>query len=141
MPGSKVGLTKEERLYHKKEIDDLFKEGTSFVFYPVRVVWRAQAGEGQQHPVSMLVSVPKRKVKKAVQRNRIKRLLREAFRLNKALLTESVSNYPVCCQIAFIWLSDKPSSFEKINGCIRESLTRIKQEVLEIQHISAHDNQ
>jgi len=133
MPGPNVGLTKEERLYRKKEIDDLFSKGTSFVFYPLRVVWRVQVCEERPNSVAMLVSVPKRKIKKAVQRNRIKRLVREAFRLNKLLLTDSVNDYPACCHIAFIWLSDKPGSFEKINGCVRESLTRIKQALAAIR--------
>ncbi len=72
---------KAERLKSKKVIDSLFQEGQSFGAYPLRIVWVRT--EGNDSPVQCAVSVSKRRFPKAVDRNRIKRQLREAWRLNK----------------------------------------------------------
>jgi ribonuclease P protein component len=75
-------FTKEERLCNKKLIDELFHKGSSFLCYPFKVSWLPMA-EPQQYPAQILVSVSKKRFKHAVDRNRIKRLTREAYRLHK----------------------------------------------------------
>jgi len=74
-------LTKEERLCNKKLIDGLFHNGSSFLCYPFKVSWVLNAD--QQVCAQILFSVSKRRFKKAVDRNLIKRRMREAYRLNK----------------------------------------------------------
>jgi ribonuclease P protein component len=75
-------FTKEERLRNKKLIDELFRNGSSFLCYPFKVLWLIQH-EPQPHPAQVLFGVPKKKFKKAVDRNLIRRRMREAYRLNK----------------------------------------------------------
>lgn len=73
---------KEERLCNKRLIDKLFHNGSSFLCYPFRVSWLVNP-EPQLHPAQILFSVPKKRYKHAVDRNLLKRLMREAYRLHK----------------------------------------------------------
>jgi ribonuclease P protein component len=73
---------KEERLCNKRLIDKLFHNGSSFLCYPFRVSWLVNP-EPELYPAQILFSVPKRRYKHAVDRNLLKRLMREAYRLHK----------------------------------------------------------
>jgi ribonuclease P protein component len=73
---------KEERLCNKKLIDTLFHNGSSFLCYPFKVSW-LEADLPGTFPVQIVFAVPKRRFKRAVDRNLIKRHMREAYRLNK----------------------------------------------------------
>jgi ribonuclease P protein component len=73
---------KEERLCNKKLIDKIFHNGSSFLCYPFKASWLL-IDETVQFPVQILFSVSKRRYKHAVDRNLIKRRMREAYRLNK----------------------------------------------------------
>lgn len=73
---------KEERLCNKRLIDKLFHSGSSFLCYPFKASWLYHT-EPQQYPVQVLFSVPKRRYKRAVDRNLIKRCMRESYRLHK----------------------------------------------------------
>ena len=76
-------FTKEERLCNKKLIDGIFRNGSSFLVYPFKVSWLISETE-QPYPAQVLFSVPKKRFKSAVDRNLLKRRMREAYRLNKA---------------------------------------------------------
>jgi ribonuclease P protein component len=75
-------LKKEERLCNKKLIDELFHNGSSFLCYPFKASWMF-ADAAQPFPAQVLFSVSKKRFKRAVDRNRIKRISRETYRLNK----------------------------------------------------------
>lgn len=79
-------LPKEQRLHSKKAIDDLFDNGKGFFIYPFRVIPLKSPSEGEQPMTRMLISVSKKRFHRAVKRNRVKRLVREAWRKNKSLL-------------------------------------------------------
>lgn len=74
---------KEERLCNIKLIEKLFNNGSSFLLYPFRIVWLSE-DLSSNFPVQVLISVPKRKFKRAVDRNLIKRRIREVYRLQKS---------------------------------------------------------
>ena len=74
---------KEERLCSKKLLEALFKNGSSFLIYPFRVTWLTSPDDDQKFPVQVLVGVPKKRFKHSVDRNLIKRRIKEAYRLNK----------------------------------------------------------
>ncbi|MEB0260233.1 MULTISPECIES: ribonuclease P protein component [unclassified Mucilaginibacter] len=80
---------KEERLCNKKLIDGLFHNGSSFLCYPFRASWALTDGE-QQFPVQIVFSVAKKRYKRAVDRNLVKRRMREAYRLSKQSLLYDV---------------------------------------------------
>ena len=73
---------KEERLCNKKLIDELFRNGSSFLCYPFKASWQLTQMP-QQYPAQVLLSVSKKRFKRAVDRNLIKRRMREAYRLHK----------------------------------------------------------
>ncbi|WP_461453182.1 ribonuclease P protein component [Mucilaginibacter sp.] len=74
---------KEERLCNKKLIDQLFHSGSSFLCYPFKASWLVVEDAVQSVPAQLLISVSKRRYKHAVDRNLVKRRLREVYRLNK----------------------------------------------------------
>ena len=87
-------LGKRERLSGHKQIDALFGGGSqSVTVYPIRTVYRLSACSEGQPPVRLLVSVPKRHFKHAVDRNLVKRQLREAYRQEKHLLEEAAEEH------------------------------------------------
>jgi ribonuclease P protein component len=73
---------KEERLCNKRLIDELFHNGSSFLCYPFKASWM-YVTEPQEYPVQIVLAVSKKRFKRAVDRNLIKRRMREAYRLHK----------------------------------------------------------
>ena len=91
----KYTFPKEEHLCRKKLIEELFsKQGSSFGVYPLRIVW-IKSDAPSTAPPQVLISVSKRTFKRAVDRNRLKRLIREAYRLNKYRLTEQLHGHEI----------------------------------------------
>ena len=88
----KASLNKKERLKSRKEIDFLFKEGKSFPLTPFRVYYRIKPSAEGSTAISLQagVGVSSRNFKKAVDRNRIKRLSREVYRLQKQPLLDTL---------------------------------------------------
>jgi ribonuclease P protein component len=96
----KQTLGKQERLKSKTLIGNLYKEGKTVKKYPLRLVY-LQTEHSSQYPAQIGVSVPKRNFKKAVQRNRLKRLLRETYRKQKQLVYNNIDK-PYVFMISYI---------------------------------------
>lgn len=79
---------KQERLCSKRLLDLLFKNGSSFLFYPFRITC-LYVNEPARFPVQVLINVSKKRYKHAFQRNLIKRRIREVYRIHKQLLLYS----------------------------------------------------
>ncbi|MES2397178.1 MAG: ribonuclease P protein component, partial [Bacteroidota bacterium] len=92
-------FTKAERLSSKIEIDSLFGTGKSFNSAPFKVIWLEKAVGDT--PVKTVISIPKRLFKRAVDRNRLKRLTREAYRKNKHLLYDDLGNKKILLMFIF----------------------------------------
>jgi ribonuclease P protein component len=93
-----------ERLKSRTTIGKLFTEGHSFMAYPVRVVW-LELPANTPAPAQLAVSVPKRVFKTAVARNRIKRLIREAYRLQKTAFYDKLAaenRQPVALMLVYV---------------------------------------
>ncbi len=105
-------------LRHKKVIRKLFKSGSSFSIYPIKIIFEIKP-EGQHQ---VLFSVPKKKFKKAVERNKIKRRLREAYRLNKHILN---INDKSKLNIAYIYISEQILPFDSLQDKMIESLKKL----------------
>lgn len=104
---------KEERLCSKKLIDLLFKNGSSFLLYPFRITYLAVPGTSP-YPVKVVINVAKKRYKRAVDRNLIKRRTREAYRLHKeVVLYQSLdhSENTILLSVQFIGKEKYPFSF------------------------------
>ncbi|MCB2207776.1 MAG: ribonuclease P protein component [Bacteroidetes bacterium] len=106
-------LTKEERLHSKKLIDKLFKEGKSLFSYPFKVIY-ISVNEESVYPSKLLISVSKRHFKKAVDRNYLKRLVREAYRNNKEPLVSYLKTYNKSLFFGLIYVSETILSYREI---------------------------
>lgn len=135
------GLTKSERLTSQLVIDKLFAGGNaSMAAFPLRIVYMqmekeeqsgdAEHDESLKHPpVSILVSVPKKRFRHAVDRNRMKRLVREAYRLNKHILWNALQEKNFRLAIAFVCITDTLPTFRSVNKSMRKALIRIGERV------------
>lgn len=121
-------LHKSERLDKKKVIEKMFAGGSrSFSVFPLRVVYLPV--EELEASASILVSVSKRRFKRAVKRNRVKRQIREAYRLNKQGLLEVLASRQCRLAIAFIYLSDQLAETSLIEERVKTALARIAEKV------------
>ena len=94
-------FTKKERISSKLKIEKLFQSGKSFTHFPFRIIWLGIPFSGVK--AEIVISVPKRLFKKAVDRNRIKRQIRESYRKNKTILSDE--SILTTVQIVFIYTS------------------------------------
>lgn len=97
-------FTKNERITAKKIIDRLYKEPTgSFFAYPIKLTYLSDANSSNTTS-QVLITVPKRNFKKAHDRNRVKRQLREIYRKNKSILYDCLTSnqQQACFLIGFV---------------------------------------
>ncbi len=121
-------MRKPERLNKKKIIEKMFAGGSrSFSIFPLRVVWLPV--EKLDVQASILISVSKRRFKRAVKRNRIKRQIREAYRLNKQILLAPLTEKNRRLAIAFIYLADELMNSALVEEKIKAALTRIVEKI------------
>lgn len=122
-------LRKAERLNSKILIGKMFEGGVSksFSIFPIRIVYMpVEQGEAS---VSILVSVSKRRFKRAVKRNRVKRQIREAYRKNKHLLVEEMERREQRLAVAFIYLSDEFITTAELEDKMKIALSRISEKL------------
>ena len=127
-------LTKQERVCSKLLIDRLFNGGKSHSMsaYPLRVVYMYMQAEdianGDEPNTQLLVSVPKKCFKRAVKRNRVKRQVREAYRRNRSIVSEKLSDG---CRLvmAFIWLDSKLYDTAVVEVKMKNLIQRISEKI------------
>ena len=127
-------LTKQERVCSKLLIDRLFNGGKSHSMsaYPLRVVYMYMQAEeianGYEPKTQLLVSVPKKCFKRAVKRNRVKRQVREAYRRNRSIVSEKLSDG---CRLvmAFIWLDPKLYDTAVVEVKMKNLIQRISEKI------------
>lgn len=121
-------LSKEERICSKKLINELFTgNGRSMTAFPLRVVFMKRTIVDDQPRAAMLVSVPKRYFKHAVDRNRVKRQVREAFRHNKSIITQNLTDDHDAVAMAFVWLTNEKYPSSEVENRMVRLLTRISE--------------
>lgn len=122
----KFTLGKQERLKSKKLIENLYKNGKSIKVFPFRMVY-LQIEHTSDFPVQVGVSVAKRNFKKAPDRNRLKRLMRECYRLQKGIVYETIKE-PYVFMISYIGNEEKPYSelYSKMNALLNLFVEKAK---------------
>ncbi len=118
---------KKERLNRKSLIQRIFSGGHTFHVPPFRVTWLA-AGEMAPAPFQVMISVPKSHIRLAVDRNLIRRRIREAYRLNKMILGEAGGKSETPAAFCITYTSREILSFSAIQGKIILILQRLIKE-------------
>lgn len=116
---------KREKLKNKKLIEQLFVKGKSVSSYPIKLIFL----KTELHldvPIQAGVTVPKKNFKSAVKRNRIKRLIRESYRLNKACV---FNNSKGTFAFLFLYLGKKVPEYQEIDTHLQTVLQKFKKKI------------
>ena len=112
---------KAEKLCNKVDSDILFSNGKSFFLEPFRIVF-LKKGFDTNHCSRIQIVVPKRNISKAVDRNKIKRFIREAYRKNKKSLIDNLEFHKTVIDFSLIYQIDEIKSFSFIEEKIKAIL-------------------
>lgn len=123
-------FSKAERLSSKIKITDLFESGKSVHIPPFKVIWK----ESTDHsvPAQVVISVPKRLFKRAVDRNRLKRLFREVYRKNKNILCDHLSDKKIL--LLFIFTGKAMIDHKEMEEKIIIVLERLNKNINHTEH-------
>ncbi|TVR71619.1 MAG: ribonuclease P protein component [Marinilabiliales bacterium] len=121
---------KSERLCSRKAIGRLFSDGNTLFYYPFRLLW-SESGEDAGVSARIAISVPRKRFKKASERNRIKRLIRESYRRNKGIVLESLEASGSNIDIMIIYVSERMYAYDHIDLKLRKILKEL---------VTAHEN-
>lgn len=131
----KYTLGKQERLKSKKLIEKLYKEGSSVKAFPLRMVF-LQTEHTSDYPAQIGVSVAKRNFKKAPDRNRLKRLMRESYRLQKEIVYHNL-DVPYVFMISYLGKEEK--DYEEIYAKMNKLLNLFIKQIQNIPN-EEHDS-
>lgn len=124
-------LKKDEKLCSRKAIDHLFSDGKSLMAFPLRAAYRLRpAGD---HPVQFLISIPKKRIRRAVDRVTLRRRVREAYRLRRhEVLTPALLHAGCGVDIAFVYLDKTLAPYSTIDEKMCSLLQRISAAAVEL---------
>lgn len=122
-------LTRKERLRGKSAIDNLFSKGKSFAAFPLRAVYTIVPAKEGNPEVSLLVSVSKKRFKRAVKRNRVKRLIKETFRLKKNIIAQSLKESGNHVHLAILYLDKVIPEYQVFDIRMKELLEKVSSEI------------
>lgn len=120
---------KEEHLCHKQDINDLFVKGNGLHTPGFILKWRITS-RPENYPLKLIISVPKRNFKRAVDRNRVKRLIREAFRHNKTVLYELLKEQDIHIHAGIVYTGRTLPTQERTNEKISLLLLQLKKKIV-----------
>ena len=131
---------KGERLRHKALIQALFDKGEGIYEYPLRLMWRLatekeiegsfRAGlPDKLDHLQMMVTVPKKKRRRAVDRVLMRRRIREAYRLNRIPLKTMIEDKKVYLQLGLVYISSENEAYSKIEKRMKKIFSRLSSEI------------
>lgn len=124
---NKFTLSKAERMHSVKEIQEIFKTGSSSFTYPFKYYYSIKENEC---PITeVLISIPKKKVRFAVDRNKLKRFTRDSFRHHKHKLTPKLKTRQMKLSLALVFVGDKQTSHQKIEQAITKIFSALDEKI------------
>ncbi|MEG0499727.1 MAG: ribonuclease P protein component, partial [Rikenellaceae bacterium] len=128
----KNSFSKQERICARSSVSELFEKGESLFSFPCKCVYQindtSEELSSQGIVVRIMVSVGKRYHKRAVRRNRVKRLIREAYRLNKGYARELLAPYleGKVLTICYIYTSKQEENYKTVENGVRKSFEKVE---------------
>lgn len=117
--------SKKEKLKSRTQLEAVFTSGKTFSVFPVKVFF-LETGDTQTRKLKAGVGVSARHFKKAVQRNRIKRLLRETYRLEKQVLHKQLHEQQKQLAVFFLYIDKEMPSYEVLREKMKECITKLQ---------------
>ena len=126
----RLTFPKRERMVSQRLIDELFGGGhsSSLAAYPLRAVYLKKERHQGDVPVQLLISVPKKRFHHAVDRNRVKRQIREGWRHHQQLLKDTLPDAQQLL-VALVWLSDQQLPTDEVEKCVVNLIQRISEKL------------
>lgn len=121
---SAITLSKHTRLKRKTAISELFDSGSSSKKFPLRVIYKTK-NQDKPLAVKFAVSVPKKRIKLAVHRNRVKRKIREFYRLNKAPLELASQNNDIGINLMFVFIANDLAQIDQAERSMIELINHL----------------
>ena len=115
-------LGKESKLKSRNVIQQLFSKGKHVLVYPLKAVY---IFENEKHPLQAGVSASKRNFKKAVDRNRIKRLIREVYRLQKPALENHLIQHKQNLSIFLMHVGKEMPEYDQLMDSVEKIMKRM----------------
>lgn len=119
------GYHKKEKLKSRTELQAIFTTGKSFSVFPIKVFFVEKDSTDTSVPVHAGVGVSSKHFKKAVDRNRIKRLLREAYRLEKQSLHEAIVTQSKTISVFFLYLEKELPDYTLVREKMKEGIEKL----------------
>lgn len=140
----KLRFHKEERLRLKNLVEPLFREGEGYYDFPLRLVWRIVDRKNLENtfrngipegisPLQMMVTVPKKKRRHAVDRVKMRRRIREAYRLNRLSLKELITKYNSdgTLSLGFIYISQNNEDYSLVERKMQRLLQKMEKRIID----------
>ena len=122
-----LSLSKFERLKSKKDIDTLFLHGKAFFVFPFKVMYQLVEPVSALYPIQLGVSVPKKIFKRAVDRNIMKRRMREIYRLNKIEINQFLISQKKAIHVMIVYTNKTMMSTSELTPYILDVLNKIEK--------------
>ena len=126
----RFGLLKKEKLKSRKAIDALFNLKQRFSLAPIQVWYSFKDNPDQDPPIKIGFGCSKKHFKKAVHRNRVKRLMREAYRLQKHQFMEVAERQKKTATVFFIYTSPALPDYKLIYATVSKCLKQLEKKLL-----------
>ena len=120
---------KAERLKNSGDIGSLLSEGHFLNCYPFKIAWKIVPGNTSIYPAKTAFLVPKKKFKKAVDRNLIRRRLKESYRTNKHSLYAFLKENNIGLKFVFIYIPNEIYSYDKILKGMQDTISILTKKI------------
>lgn len=132
MEKKRFGFPKREHLKSKSAIENLYANGSSVTAFPLRAVFLSSKAEPGAPTAAILISVAKRRFRHAVDRNLMKRRIREAYRLNKQPFIDELQNSDKQMAVAILYIDNRHSSTQFLHRKMQKLLSSIIEKELKV---------
>ena len=120
---------KEERLKSNLSIKGLLDQGKTLSSFPLKIFWSSVEDPGQKFPARVAILVPKKRFPRAVDRNLMKRRIRESYRQNKQPLYDLLNKSDLKLLLVIMILSDEIMTFAKVESSLKDLLMKLSKNI------------